>query len=194
MNKYLLTVISLMFISVGIHAQKLAVQTNLLYGAVAYTPNLSLAYGLGDCTTLNFSVGYNPWNINNTIGQGEKLAHWIIQPEFRYWSCERFDGHFFGMHGIYSGYNIGGKNLPMLFGEDSENYRYEGISYGGGFSYGYNLALTPRFAVEFELGAGFMHLAYDQYYAFKYGKFIQPTTHNYFGVTKAGISLVWNLF
>ena len=194
MNKFVLTVLFLIFISLAIQAQKLTVQTNLLYSAVSYTPNLSLAYGLGDRTTINLLVGYNPWNVNNTINDGEKLAHWIFQPEFRYWGCSRFNGHFFGIHGLYSIYNIGAKNLPMLFGKDSKNYRHEGVSYGGGFSYGYSLVLTPRFAVEFELGAGYMCLDYEQYYAFMGGDFIQSTSRNYFGVTKAGISLVWNVF
>ena len=193
MNRVFL-ILSITLLSTVSYAQKLAVKTNLLYGAVAYAPNLSLEYGLGDRTTINLSGGLNYWNMHNTCNLGKKLAHWVVIPEIRYWSCERFSGHFFGIHALYAHYNIGGENLPMLFGKNSNNYRYEGASYGSGFNYGYNLALTPRIAIEFEVGAGYMYLEYDQYYAYKCGKFIQPDSRNYFGITKAGISLVWNLF
>ena len=193
MNRFLLTTICMLVFSYS-YAQKLAIKTNVLYGAATYTPNLALEYGLGDRTTINISGGYNPWNLNNNLNKGYKLAHWVVQPEFRYWSCERFNGHFFGVHATYSIYNIGGKKLPMLFGKDSEKYRYKGSAYGGGFTYGYLLNITPRFALEFEIGAGYLHLNYDQYYAFKCGSFIKTDSRNYFGITKMGATLVFNLF
>ena len=194
MNRFFIIVILSMLISTASHAQKLAVKTNLLFGAVTYTPNVAVEYGLGKHTTINLSGAYNPWNLNNDKNNGEKLAHWIIQPEFRYWISEQFNGHFFGVHGTFSDYNIRGKKLPMFFGTDSEKYRYEGSAYGAGLTYGYALSLTPRFSVEFEIGAGYMHLNYDQYYAFKCGKFIKSSNNNYWGLTKAGITLAWNIF
>ena len=176
------------------YGQKVALKTNLLYGGVTYTPNLALEYGISKRMTLNLSGGYNPWNINNTVDKGEKLVHWLVQPEFRYWSCERFNGHFFGFHGTYSLYNIGGKEFPILLGTDSGQYRHEGSAYGGGLTYGYVLNLSMRFALEFEIGAGYMHLDYDKYYAYKCGKFIGHSSRDYFGLTKAGITLAWNIF
>ena len=194
MNKFSLIVVFLIFISAESYAQKLSVKTNLLYGGVTYTPNLSIELGLGKRTSINLSGSLNYWNMNNTKDKGEKLAHWIAQPEFRYWSCERFNGHFFGIHGIYSLYNIGGKVLPLLLGDDSGKYRFEGSAFGGGLTYGYALNLSLRFALEFEIGLGYMQLDYDKYYAYKCGKFIAPESRSYIGLTKAGISLVWNLF
>ena len=176
------------------YSQNVAVKTNLLYGALTYTPNLAIEIGLGKRTTLNISGGLNYWNMNNTVDTGKKIAHWIVQPEFRYWTCQRFNGHFFGVNAAYSLYNLGGRELPILLGKYSELYRYNGSAYGGGLSYGYMVNLTPRFALEFEIGAGYMHLDYNKFHAFKYGKFIGRDSHDYFGVTKAGVTLVWNLF
>jgi hypothetical protein len=192
--KVILFTICSLFSKPAYTQEHIAIKTNLLYGAVTYTPNLSLEYGVGERTTINLTGSINYWNMRNTLNKGEKLAHWILQPEFRYWTRQRLSGHFFGVHALYSHYNIGGKNLPMLFGKHSDNYRYEGASYGGGLNYGYSLPLTSRIALEFEIGAGYMHLDYDQYHAYKCGKFIQPDSRNYFGITKAGISFVWKLF
>ena len=82
------------------HAQKVAVKTNLLYGAGTLTPNLGVEFGLGKRTTLDISGGYNPWNRQGTATDNKKWVHNIVQPEFRYWLCQRFNGHFFGVHGI----------------------------------------------------------------------------------------------
>jgi hypothetical protein len=41
-----------------------------------------------------------------------KFKHWMIQPEARYWFCEKFNGHFFGVHFLAAGYNIVG--IPTL--------------------------------------------------------------------------------
>jgi hypothetical protein len=166
----------------------------LLYGGVRFTPNVGLEYGIGERTTLNLSAGYNPWNLGNSNGSGKKQVHWLVEPEFRYWLNQRFKGHFFGVHALYAHYNIGGYKRPLLFGKGAEDYRHEGAAYGSGLSYGYQLSFTPRLALEFEIGGGYLHLAYDQYHAFKCGKFIGSDTRNYFGITNLGVTLVWNLF
>lgn len=45
-------------------------------------------------------------------------------PEFRYWLCERYNGHFFGLHSGYVFYNISG--VRVLFQDKStKNHRYQ---------------------------------------------------------------------
>lgn len=119
-----------------IHAQKIGVKTNLLYGGYTYTPNLGIELALSQKTTLDLGVGYNPWNLDK---KGErKNVHWLAEAEFRYWLCQRFNGHFFGAHLLGTQYNINNQKLPLLFGEDSKDHRYEGYAVGGGLSYGYH--------------------------------------------------------
>lgn len=37
--------------------------------------------------------------------------------EYRYWTCERFSGHFGGIHIIGTQYNIAGHHLPLFIQE-----------------------------------------------------------------------------
>lgn len=85
------------------YAQKVTLKSNLLYDATA-TMNLGLEFGLARKWTLDVPVNYNPWKPDN----GRRLRHWGIQPEIRYWFCERFNRTFIGLHGHYADFNIGG--------------------------------------------------------------------------------------
>lgn len=84
------------------YGQWAAVKTNLLYDATT-TINLGLEVGLADKWTLDVSGNYNPWEFSDN----RQLKHFFIQPEARYWLCEKFNGHFFGLHGHYGKYNAG---------------------------------------------------------------------------------------
>lgn len=172
-------------------AQKLAVKTNLFYGAYTYTPNLGFELGLGHRSTLEVTGGFNPWDWKGTPGNEKKLAHWLGQIEYRYWLCSKFDGHFFGVHLLGTQYNIGGHELPLLFGKGSKNYRYEGWGAGAGVSYGYSFFLGKRWSVEASVGVGYARLYYDKYDCVKCGRKIGPEVRNYFGPTKAAISLIY---
>lgn len=174
----------------GCHAQKVVVKTNLFYGAYARTPNLSLEAGLGKRSTLELGGGYN-WFDNNGLKSNKKLVHWVGQLEYRWWFCERFSGHFLGVHAIGTQYNIAGHNLPLLFGKNSDQYRYEGWGAGAGISYGYQFYLGKRWSLEANVGVGYVLLDYDKYNCPKCGTRIGSERRNYFGPTRAGISLIY---
>lgn len=146
------------------------------------TLNLGLEIGLAPKWTLELPVNYNPWEFS----KNRKLKHWLVQPEFRYWFCEKFNGHFLGFHGIAGGYNIGGIKIGSL-----EDHRYEGNMYGAGISYGYQWILNKRWSIEATLGIGYVYLDYDKFPCEQCGKKIGNYTKNYFGPTKAGISLIY---
>jgi hypothetical protein len=189
MKKRLMISLGAVLLCAAALGQKVAVKTNLLYGATE-TPNLGIELGLGKRTTLDLSIGYNPWTFHNN----RKWKHLLVEPEFRYWTNERFKGHFFGVHGLYAFYNIGGVDLPLPnLGKVKieKEYRYQGNAYGGGISYGYHWELSPRLGLEFNLGVGIAHLDYKQYDCGKCGEFIAAKTKTYIGPTKAGISLVY---
>lgn len=194
--KRLLILITLC-LTTAIHASAqgtIGIKTNLLYGASTFTPNLGAEIGLGKRTTLDISGGYNWFNLDGKKNNNKKLVHWVVQPELRYFLCERFNGHFFGVHALYAQYNIGGHNLPMLFGKRSENYRQEGNAYGAGISYGYQWMLGKSWNLEFNIGVGYMRMRYDKYDCRNCGDKIETgKTKNYFGPTKAGISLIYIL-
>lgn len=162
-------------------AQEVGIKTNLLYD-VTTTLNLGVEVGLGRKTTLDISGNYNPWRFGDY-----RLKHGLIQPEIRYWTCEKFNGHFFGLHGFYGSYNVGG--LP--FNSNMRHHRYQGYLYGGGLSYGYQWILNDHWNLEASLGVGYAHLRDKKYPCADCGEVIKKGHHNYIGPTKAAISIIY---
>lgn len=165
----------------SLHLPSFALKTNALYWATT-TTNLGMEIGLSKKFTLDISGTYNPWEFSDN----KKIKHWSVQPELRYWPCERFNGHFFGLHGHYAEYNVGG--IKML---DLDGKRYEGNLYGGGISYGYHWILNNRWSIEATIGVGYAHLDYDKYRCEECGSKIKSDNNNYWGPTKAGISFIY---
>lgn len=134
--------------------------------------------------SLDLSGNYNGWK----FGDEARMKHWLVQPEARYWLCEKFNGHFFGLHAHYADYNVGG--LKFL-SKNMENHRYQGNLYGAGLSYGYQWLLSDRWSMEAVLGIGWAHLDYDKYPCATCGTVLKSDTKDYFGVTKAAISIIY---
>jgi len=164
-----------------------AVRTNLLYWATL-TPNFGIEFGLSNKMTLNLTGGYNPWNLEGSEENNKKLVHLIVEPELRYWFCERFNGSSVGIHGIYADYNVGQYDIPLLF---EKAYRYEGTAYGGGISYNYHWMVAKHFGVEFNIGAGFAFMKYTKYNCGKCEDEVGKFTKSYLGPTKIGINLIY---
>ena len=64
-------------------AQKVAVKTNLFYGAYSGTPNLGVEWGLSPRTTIELGSGLN-WFTPNKASSNIKLVHWLGTMEYRY--------------------------------------------------------------------------------------------------------------
>lgn len=165
------------------HLPVFAIKTNALYWATT-TPNLGIEIGLSNKFTLDVSGNYNPWSFSDN----KKIKHWLVQPELRLWTCERFNGHFFGLHAHYAEYNMGG--IKMLGLEDR---RYQGNLYGGGISYGYHWILNKRLSIEATIGIGYAYQDYDKYPCGTCGSKLKSGHRNYIGPTKVGLSLVYIL-
>ncbi|WP_018337999.1 DUF3575 domain-containing protein [Butyricimonas synergistica] len=159
----------------------LAVKTNALYWATV-TPNLGVEFALSKKFTMDISGNYNPWKWSGS----KKFKHWLVQPELRYWSCDRFNGHFFGIHAFYAQFNMCG--IKMF---DWEHKRYQGDLYGGGISYGYHWILGKRWSLEGTLDVGYAHITYDKYRCEKCGPKLKEGRRNYVGPTKIGINLIY---
>lgn len=87
-------------------AQQVALKTNLLYDATT-TPNIGVEMGIGKKQSVQLFYGLNPWKFGH--GDDMKYAkHWILNPEYRYWFCQRFNGSFVGIHAF------GGETLNDL--------------------------------------------------------------------------------
>lgn len=161
---------------------RFAIKTNALHLASA-TPQLALELGTGRKTSLELYGAYNNWTFNDN----KKWKHWIIQPSLRFWTCERFNGHFFGVHLHAGEYNAGGVG-PFKAIKD---YRYEGWFAGAGVSYGYQWVLSNRMAIEAEIGAGYARMEYDKFGCAACEPRIGSGSYNYFGPTRAAVTLVF---
>ncbi|MBD8347786.1 DUF3575 domain-containing protein [Dysgonomonas sp. HGC4] len=164
----------------------LGVKTNLLYDATS-SINLGLELKLDSRYTLDISGNYNPF----TYSGNRKLRHVLVQPELRYWLCEPFYSHFFGIHALYSSYSVGHIKLPLDLYSSLNEYRYQGNLYGVGFSYGYQWVLSPRWSLEASFGFGYIYTNYDKYECKTCGKLLDSSYKHYLGPTKAGISLIY---
>ena len=176
----------MLFVSIPLFAQKWAVKTNLLYDATA-TINLGTEIGLSPKWTLDLSGNYNGW----TLSDNKKWKHWMAQPEARYWFCERFNGHFVGVHLLGGQYNVGGIDLPFGIYEGLKDYRYEGWYAGAGLVYGYQWVLGKRWNLEAAIGLGYVRAKYDRYDCPQCGEWRGSGYKNYLGPTKAAISIIY---
>ena len=199
MKKYLIIVLLLVVaFPNAVKAQKVGLKTNALYWATT-TPNLGLEVGMGDRFTFYLEGGYNPWTLNKEVNM--KAKHFLVSPEFRYWFCESFNGHFIGINGNYTQFNVSAMPIPDVFfpiassqgalKNDSRNERYEGWAAGAGITYGYQWILGKRWNLEATLGLGYWYTVYDKYENRKCGLFRETQQRHLIGPTRCGISFIY---
>lgn len=173
-------------------AADIAVKTNLLYDATA-SVNLGFEFGVGQQWSIDINGDVNFWNIDD-----KRWRHWFAQPELRYWFCHRSIGHFMALQLHGGQYNIGNlgcdgfKFLGTDFGT-LKDQRCQGWFAGAGIAYGYSVAFSAHWGMEFELGLGWAYSRYDSYPCAECGKKQKSNAvHNYVGPTKLAINLVYN--
>lgn len=169
--------------------RKVSVKTNAVAWATA-TPNVGVEFPFKDDRyTFQIFGTYHPF----TFKENRKLKHWLVQPELRRWTGRSAQGHFFGVHLVGGQFNAGGINMPFGLLPDLETHRYEGWGVGAGLSYGYKWRFGGRWGLEASVGVGYARLRYDTYPCEKCGGKIGEEKRNYFGPTKAAISIIYNL-
>ena len=166
-------------------------KTNALYDATA-TLNLGMEIGLSQRWSVDISGNYNAWN----PVEGSRWKHWLIQPELRFWTCDRFAGHFLAVHAIGGQYNFGGLKNNITIGNADfsqlTDYRFQGWAGGAGIAYGYAWVLSRHLNLEAEVGAGYIYTQYDKFNCVGCGRRVMTgVPFHYFGPTKAAINLVY---
>lgn len=157
-KKLILSFVLALFGWAGASAQQFAVKTNLLYWMTT-TPNVGVEVAVGQHSTLGATINCNPW----TLGSDNKIQHWFVRPEYRYWVTEKYTRLFFGVHLMGGGFEVGGFKLPFigdkLFKGLRDNY-YKGSFVAGGVSIGYQFYVSPHWNLELSAGAGLARIKY----------------------------------
>lgn len=189
-EKAALAVVFLLTQSVqNVGAQQVALKTNLLYDA-ATTPNIGMEIGTGKKTTFQVFYGLNPWKFGH--GEDQKFVkHWVVNPEFRYWFCHRFNGSFVGIHAFGGQYNAYGIKPPFGWWDELEKYRHEGWYVGGGVAYGYQWILSRHWNFEASIGLGAAYIYYNKFRCEECGPKIGEADKLYIGPTKLALSILY---
>lgn len=168
-------------------AQTVGIKSNLLYDAVA-SPNLGIEIGLAQKWSLDISGNVNFWTIHT-----HKWKHWLVQPEARYWFCDRFSGHFLALHAVGGKYNFGHMGPGFMFlGSNFKNladHRYQGWGAGGGIAYGYAWVLAKHWNLEAEIGIGAIYTKYDEFDCEACSSKTGQGHHVYYGPTKLALNI-----
>ena len=175
-----------MLVAVSANAQQLGLKTNLLYWATT-TPNVGLELQTGRKHSVQAFYGINPWKFNDN----KSIRHWMVQPEYRYWFCQTFNGWFLGVHAMGGQFNAGGIELPFGMFKEFKDHRYEGWFVGGGLTAGYQWPLSKHWNLETSLGVGYDYIHYKKFECKTCGNKKGEGHHNYVGPTKAAVELIY---
>lgn len=167
-------------------AQNVALKTNLLYWATT-TPNLGAEVSFARKHSVQLFYGLNPWKASS----GKSIRHWVLQPEYRYWFCESFNGWFLGAHLMGGEFNAGNVDLPFGLVESLKDRRYEGWYAGGGITVGYQWPISRHWNFEASVGLGYDYIKYDKFECGVCGEQLKSGHSNYFGPTKAALSFLY---
>ncbi len=117
------------FASTLLYSQVVGVKTNLVMDAMKII-NLGAEVGLSKKLTLDLYANYNPWKYKD-----QKMMKMLaIQPELRYWFCDKFNGHFVGFH-VHGGvYQAAAINMPLGHLAELKDHRFKGNFFGAGIS------------------------------------------------------------
>ena len=162
----------------------ISLKTNMLYDAMLI-PSIGAEAYVGKMTSINANWSYAWWKNDRRHNYWRYYGGDI---SFRRWfgklaASKPLTGHHLGLYAQILTYDfeLGGK------GQMGNKYNY-----GGGLEYGFSLPVKTRLNIDFTLGIGYLGGKYHEYTPID-GHYVWQATkrRNWFGPTKAEISLVW---
>lgn len=183
-----LIVFLLLLAAVGTNAQnrdlpQLSIKTNALGWSMTVT-NVAVEIDIAEDWSVNIPVYYSGFDyFTETL----KFRTVTVQPEIRY--------HFPTVTGLFVGAHLGLGWFNMAYGD----WRIQDArrpAYGGGFGVGYKLPFrsNPRWAIEFEIGAGVYDVAYDKFYNEKNGPLYDGNIRKAFiGIDNAAVTFSYSI-
>lgn len=156
----------------------IALKSNIPFQALCIH-NLAVEVQVHEHITVDLPV---MWSVSD-IERDHAVRGIALQPEVRWWLKKAGRGHFGGIHTHIAWFNL-----------KWESIRYQADNrplFGAGISYGYKFPLSSHWEAEFNIGAGYVNMKYDTFYNIENGAQIDTRDRHYWGITRAGISLVY---
>ena len=75
------------------YSQKVAVRLNAL-PAIDGSFGAGISYAVGNRSTVELAGSLRPWKRSEMYVN----RYWLIQPEYKYWTCQKFNGFFWGAY------------------------------------------------------------------------------------------------
>ena len=146
----------------------LSLYTNLVTDLAAAEPNLGLEFAVGEHWSVGGNFGIKTWprylfwdrdNVQNT-------RHWrnfYVMPEGRYYFKQVFDGAYVGANALYTHYNVGNMQYPVVIYPAIQDKRVQGDFWGGGLFGGYSWRLGKHWRIAAEAGATVGAAIYERF-------------------------------
>lgn len=157
-----------------------SLKTNILPW-ITVTPNIGVEFAFENKWSTDLDVLFSPWKISNKYS----VKTIAILPEIRYWFRDNSGGSYINLHFSAAWYNV---RFNRYRYQDNENPLL-----GVGLGYGYRVHFSPKFGMEFTIGAGFASLHYNRFYNTANGALVDTRKTVYWGIDRIGISLVYNI-
>lgn len=162
-------------------ANRLALKTNLLYAA-ALLPSIELEWRLNNYWTMGVEGNMAWWK--------KREAHKCYQLAVASTTVRRWFHNGSMRKGFYAGAFVGAGLYDFENGR--KGYRGEGVLAGLGI--GYLCPVNRHFAIEAELGGGWMTTRYKEYIPYEgHHLYVRTQNMNFFGPLRLKLSLVWLL-
>lgn len=172
----------------------MAIKTNLLYDAVAI-PNVGVEFYLGRDWSVDADWMYAWWKIDRehwywrVYGGEVAVKKWFGSAAKR----KPLTGHHIGVYAQMLTYDFETGGTGYMGGKPGGDL-WDKANWGVGVEYGYSLPVGRRLNLDFAIGVGYLGGEYWKYKPEDDCYVWQETKdRNWFGPTKAEVSLVWLL-
>ncbi len=163
-----------------------ALRTNLLYWA-GLLPNLGVEWRIGRWFGIKIDGGYSDWKFEQE--RSHKL--WMVNPEIRFYLGQE-RRIYLGLGGNFGQADMSWRPFSRLYNAD---HGYKGDFWNAGLVLGYQARLSRELSLDFNLGFGMSRFNYDTYQVSNTGRvdLAKDLTRDVWGVTQAGVTLVWRI-
>lgn len=156
-----------------------ALRTNLLRWATL-TPDLGVEWRINRSVGIVVDGSYTSWAWRDNT---RRYALWEVNPELRWYLGQKKNCY------------VGAMFKAGAFSYKFSDTGRQGNLLGGGVTGGYVLNLSDALAIDFSLGLGYVRADFDEYSVVD-GMYLRDGRQkkNWWGPTKAGVTLVWKIF